>query len=65
MAADDFTATPKAGAQEVDPMSFFPLPDPAAAEFTLEQLWPSQAGGKSALAEAPAWMRAMIEPPQG
>jgi hypothetical protein len=45
-----------------DPMSFFPLPDPSATQFTLEQVWPDASGKKTALESAPAWMRAMMQP---
>jgi hypothetical protein len=53
----------------VDPMSFFPLPDPAASGFTLDQLWPraepmvsaptGDLDSQAPTAQKPDWMRAM------
>lgn len=48
----------------MDPLAFFPPPDPAAAAFTIDQVWPRQGptGVAPAPAAEPAWLSQFAKP---
>jgi hypothetical protein len=54
-------AAPEMGENGVDPLSLMPLPDPSAAGFTIDQLWPRQDAPASKV--KPDWLVGLSQKP--
>lgn len=58
------SVTSSDGLEGVDPLSLFPLPDPGASSFTIDQVWPRLDTPRADGAAKPAWMAALTDKPQ-